>query len=91
MIVESLIGAAALIVVSSLVLADRVHKRVMAQETDDPRRATFVERRRILERDRSEWHQMLRSSDKEARTRATLEMKEIDKALVALAKEEAAL
>jgi hypothetical protein len=80
----------ALTVYASLLFADKIHKRMIEDERWEPparpTRASIVEKRRVLERDRKEWVETLNNHGE---TGATLAIEQIDKRLLALADEEA--
>ena len=88
MIIESIIGGFTVIVVASIWLA----VRITAPDTkpDEARRKMFVEKRRVLERERAEWLASgVASKERTDKTNCSREISRIDAALLALAAEEA--
>lgn len=98
MILEVAIGSVAVVMVASLAVADRIHKRLVHQQnqilTDTAQnpgsmKAAILERRRILERDRAEFLPVAqRNESREVRLGASARITEIDNLLLKLAEDE---
>ncbi len=91
MIVESLIAGVSLVLISSLVLADRIHKRVLEDERYDPdkRKASIAEQRRILQSQRDAyWNSFNKLDSQLERTTMWSAIRSLDEQLIKLAKEE---
>lgn len=90
--IEAIVGCAAAGALA-LFLERVVHRAPVQTEALDPRYAALAEKRRILERDRSEWAVTFKIEGVTATDlkRATRNMARIDAQLLALAEEQMAL
>ena len=86
MIIETLIISATTIIVSGLVVADRINKRFCTDIDTEAIKASFDERRRILERRREVWVSHWNGNKASGNWAG---ISQVDRALIDLAKEEA--